>query len=74
MPAQTADDWLTTSEAGQLVGESADTVRRAVADGTLPAVRLRRRGWLKIRREDLDRIAASSEAVDAAVPGRAAVT
>jgi excisionase family DNA binding protein len=47
---------IPTREAAARLGVSVDTVRRAVADGRLPAVRLRERGWLRFRSADLDRL------------------
>jgi excisionase family DNA binding protein len=43
-------------QAAAMLGVSVDTVRRAVQDGRLPAVRLRERGWLRFRRADLEEL------------------
>jgi excisionase family DNA binding protein len=43
-------------EAAAMLGVSVDTVRRAVQDGRLPAVRLRERGWLRFRQSDLEEL------------------
>jgi excisionase family DNA binding protein len=42
-------------EAAVMLGVSIWTIRRAVADGALPAVRIRQRGNLRFRAADLDR-------------------
>ena len=43
-----------------MLGVSVDTVRRAVQDGRLPAVRLRERGWLRFRTSDFERLVGPS--------------
>jgi excisionase family DNA binding protein len=43
-------------ETAALLVVSVDTVRRAVQDGRLPAVRLRERGWLRFRTSDMERL------------------
>jgi excisionase family DNA binding protein len=47
---------IPTRQAAATLGVSVETVRRAVADGRLPAVRLRERGWMRFRRSDLARL------------------
>lgn len=51
MPSPRFDD-LSPAQAAELVGVSTDTIRRRIADGTLPARRFGPR-LIKISREDL---------------------
>ncbi len=44
-----------------------ETLRRAIVAGRLHAVRLGPRGWLKVRREDVERLIAGQEAEQAFV-------
>jgi excisionase family DNA binding protein len=44
-----------------------ETLRRAIAAGRLQAVRLGPRGWLKVRREDVERLIAGQEAEQALI-------
>lgn len=58
MPKQApvpADPRLTITQAAEYVGHSRLTVRRRIADGSLPADRSGPK-ILKVRKEDLDRI------------------
>jgi excisionase family DNA binding protein len=45
---------LHVKEAASLLGCSSDTVRRAIANGELPAVTLGSHGRYRIRRQDLE--------------------
>jgi excisionase family DNA binding protein len=45
---------VSVREAGALLGVSTFTVRRLIAAGDLPAVRLGRRGNYRVRRVDLE--------------------
>jgi excisionase family DNA binding protein len=49
--SQKPQEWMTASEVAELLGVSAETVRRYVRLGDLPANRLPS-GHLRIRRED----------------------
>jgi excisionase family DNA binding protein len=49
-------------EAAAMLGVSADTIRRAVQEGRLLAVRLRHRGWLKFNVDDLKRLCSPTAA------------
>jgi excisionase family DNA binding protein len=47
---------VSTREAAEILDCCAETVRRAVADGRIEAVRIRKRGWMRFRRSDLLRL------------------
>ncbi|HFD40037.1 MAG TPA: DNA-binding protein [Anaerolineae bacterium] len=48
---------LTTQQAGELLGVSAEMVRRYVRSGMLPAERIGKRGRIRIRYADLAKFA-----------------
>jgi excisionase family DNA binding protein len=52
---QTAPQWLSLQQAAAVYGVSADTIRRRVASGDLPAFRCGRR-IIRVRAEDLTRL------------------
>ena len=39
-----------------MLGVSVNTIRRAVQEGRLPAVRLRERGWLRFNADEIERL------------------
>lgn len=53
------DGQLTVEEAAAILGRHPETIRRAVRNGALPDARANPRGRHRIRRGDLDRLAAS---------------
>ena len=53
---------ITVEEAAQLLGKHPETIRRAVRKGTLPDGRANPRGHLRIRRGDLQALAAPAPA------------
>lgn len=52
------DAELDTAEAAQETGRCEETIRRAVRDGTLPDRRAHPRGQIRVRRGDLQKLAA----------------
>ncbi len=50
---------VTTGEAARLLDVSDQTIRRYIADGTIPAVRLQDDAWYKIERTKLEEFARS---------------
>lgn len=56
------NDEITVEEAAQLVGKHPETIRRAVRKGALPDGRANPRGHLRIRRGDLQALAAPAPA------------
>ena len=50
---------VTTGEAAYLLDVSDQTIRRYIADGTIPAVRLQDDAWYKIERARLEEFARS---------------
>ena len=55
---QYLDGEITVEEAAAILGRHPETIRRAVRNGALPGGRAKPRGRLRIRRGDLDRLAA----------------
>jgi excisionase family DNA binding protein len=47
---------IPTREAAARLGIHAETLRRLVRDGRVPAVQLREGGWLRFRESDIDRL------------------
>ena len=45
---------ISAAVAADLLGVSVCTIRRRAHDGTLPAVRLGEKGWLRFRRDDVE--------------------
>jgi excisionase family DNA binding protein len=54
-------------EAAAMLGVSVDTIRRAVQEGRLPAVRLRHRGWLKFNVDEIERLCSPTAAGEDAI-------
>lgn len=54
--AQARTSALTIREAAQALGLDQKTIRRRIADGTLPASRVKGTNAIRIRRADLDRL------------------
>ena len=52
-------DTVTTGQAARLLDVSEQTIRRYIADGTIPAVRLQDDAWYRIERRELERWAQS---------------
>jgi len=50
---------VTTGEAAHLLDVSDQTIRRYIADGTIPAIRLQDDSWYKIDRGKLEEFARS---------------
>jgi excisionase family DNA binding protein len=58
--AQKSGEWMTAREVADLLGVSAETVRRYIRLGQLPANRLPS-GHVRIRREDASRLLPRNE-------------
>lgn len=58
---------LSAREAAELLGVSVATVRRAVRDGSLDAVRVRENGWLRFRVADVEQLVGGLPALPAHV-------
>ena len=61
-PVSSSGDLLTVEQAAKLLGKHPETIRRAVRKGTLPDGRANPRGHLRIRRGDLQALAAPAPA------------
>lgn len=53
--SQESAEWMTAAQAAKLLGVSAETVRRYVRLGQLPALRLPS-GYIRIRRSEVDKL------------------
>ena len=51
--------YLTTVEVARLLGVSAETIRRWIEAGQLPAVRMAEGAWYRVSRKQLEQFAAS---------------
>lgn len=49
-----ASQRISLQEAGELLGVSVDTVRRRIADGSLPAERIKGSRLIRVRRDDVE--------------------
>jgi excisionase family DNA binding protein len=50
-----------------MLGVSVDTIRSAVQEGRLPAIRLRHRGWLKFNVDEIERLCTPTAAGEDAI-------
>ncbi len=48
-------DTVTTGQAARLLDVSEQTIRRYIADGTIPAIRLQDDAWYRIERRELEK-------------------
>ena len=53
--SQESDEWMTAAQAAKLLGVSAETLRRYVRLGQLPALRLPS-GYIRIRRSEVEKL------------------
>ncbi len=53
--SQESAEWMTAAQAAKLLGVSAETLRRYVRLGQLPALRLPS-GYIRIRRSEVDKL------------------
>jgi excisionase family DNA binding protein len=63
----TVDRLLTTQEVAELYAYAPKTIRKLAHEGTLPAVQLHRRGPMRFRRSDVERLIERREEPDADV-------